>query len=111
MEHSRQFGAFSVIKQNAPIIPLRTKLNDKTKNGFDFIIKPNPAIDYFEVQMDEINNQFNLELINLLGQTIVDIVFEAKDLKIISTVKLPKGIYQVRITTSVASKSHFIIIQ
>jgi hypothetical protein len=73
-------------------------LEDNNFENFSFEVIPNPATDFIQLRSDKLKGNYEVVIINTLGQ----IVFQAKNQNKLVVSSLPKGIYLVKVTNEQA---------
>jgi hypothetical protein len=79
---------------------------------FNLIVYPNPAQDFIAIQSNLLNKNLKLELVNELGQVVLNNeIQEGSTLSIMETHTLYNGIYFLKISNSASAKTYKIIIK
>ncbi|MDG1013799.1 MAG: YHYH protein [Flavobacteriaceae bacterium] len=87
-----------------------------TINTFDFsslnlVIYPNPSQDFIAIQSNLLENNLKLELINEIGQLVLEsTILQGSTLSIIETYTLYNGIYFLKVSYNKNTKTYKIII-
>jgi hypothetical protein len=113
-----QKKAFTMIQQGiaAKEIPLAVDLELSfllNKNDFKFFVFPNPGNGLFTVNMtccEQLQPEFNVDVINLIGGKIVSLTTKEMNFNI-DLSSFTKGVYFIKISTDSFSKTQKIIIQ
>lgn len=85
-------------------------------NKFDFsslnlVIYPKPSQDFIAIQSNLLDNNLKLELINEIGQLVLEgTILQGSTLSIIETHTLYNGIYFLKVSNNKNSKTYKIII-
>ncbi len=83
---------------NATHAKLTTVVDIEENELIEASIYPNPARDYFQVELAE-NTDFDLELVNATGQVVLRQSYNDRNTAFISTADLAKGMYILNITS------------
>jgi len=91
--------------------PALTSVDFETTK-FNIVVAPNPAQDFIAIQTTMAQSDFDVELINEIGQVIKsDKILQGSTLCVIETDTLYNGIYFIRITDGNTSKSFKVVLK
>lgn len=79
-----------------PDVPTQVKEVSRNIKKFDFQLFPNPANDYFNIQVSEIGN-YQVTIFDLIGKQIEQSIFES-EIKTIHLSNYSKGVFLVQLT-------------
>jgi hypothetical protein len=85
---------------------------DFDANNFNLVVYPNPAQDFIAIQSNLLNKNLKLELVNELGQVVLESeILQGSTLSIMEVHTLYNGLYFLRISDSTAIKTYKVIIK
>jgi hypothetical protein len=87
---------FLDIHQNINILNCALSVADPQKANCQLVVSPNPAKDFIDVAFQGMENGFEVELVNALGQR----VFNANNLSRLNTAAFERGVYFLKIVSS-----------
>lgn len=76
-----------------------TSVEDNELIDLNLAVYPNPTMDYLNVDLSSLNEEFNLRIFNISGQEIFGISENAKNLATIDVSSLDNGVYFIQIST------------
>jgi hypothetical protein len=82
------------IHQNINLLNCNLSSNSTTKESNSLLISPNPAKDFLYLTFSENSTNFEIEIINNLGQTI----YKASNQNKLDINQFQKGMYIVKVT-------------
>ncbi|MFM7014777.1 MAG: M1 family aminopeptidase [Bacteroidota bacterium] len=102
-----------IINPNADIITANSiALSQKQENiaHLYFSIIPNPATDYININFNQLQNNFTLQLIDMNGKMLLtENYFEAKEVNL-STSSLSSGVYFIKINAKDFTTGQFVVV-
>ena len=90
--------------------PITTSLSNMSQETKDYTVYPNPAQDFIQLDLNEINDTYQVSILDLNGKTI-KLVEDYRDKQIIDVNSLSNGVYFLRVSDSKTSETKKIIIQ
>ena len=120
-EHIGEFTAVAIVTDadtyevlNANKIRLGKVISIEETQEINFNIYPNPANDYVSIELNPNNDIYNVEMVNMLGQTVITTSVNnsvSGNVVTLNTSELEAGVYVIRVTSEGVTSTKKVTIQ